>query len=117
MANTLLSAFRSEDTVGRLGGDEFLVYIKGAFPRAILEDRLKKLLDTLRTAPGSALTSSIGLTYVYSGGVSYSEYLRRSDMALYHSKRSGKDCFCFYEDLASSEETALPFSAPPPHRH
>ncbi len=117
VANTLLSAFRSEDTVGRLGGDEFLVYIKGAFPRAILEDRLKKLLDTLRTAPGSALTSSIGLTYVYSGGVSYSEYLRRADMALYHSKRSGKDCFCFYEDLASSEETALPFSDPPPHRH
>lgn len=41
VAKTLLSTFRQEDTVGRLGGDEFLVYIRGDIPRPIVENRLK----------------------------------------------------------------------------
>lgn len=99
VAKTLLSTFRAEDTVGRLGGDEFLVYIKGSFPRAILENRLEELMETLRTIPGTSLTGSIGLTYIRNDGTGYSEHLRHADIALYHSKRSGKNRFCFYEDL------------------
>lgn len=110
VAQTLLSTFRAEDTVGRLGGDEFLVYIKGSFPRAVLENRLEELMDTLRTVPGESLTISIGLTYVRNDGTGYSEYLRRADIALYHSKRNGKNCFCFYEDLGPDGLTPPTFS-------
>lgn len=101
VAQTLLSTFRQEDTVGRLGGDEFLVFIKGVFPRSVLETRLQKLLSDLRSIPDASLTSSIGLTYVRNDETPYTEHLRQADIALYHSKRNGKDCYCFYEDLAS----------------
>lgn len=101
VAQTLLSTFRQEDTVGRLGGDEFLVFIKGVFPRSVLETRLQKLLSDLRSIPDASLTSSIGLTYVQNDQTPYTEHLRQADIALYHSKRNGKDCYCFYEDLAS----------------
>lgn len=106
VAKTLLSTFRQEDTVGRLGGDEFLVYIQGDLPRPIVEKRLKKLLDDLRAIPENSLTGSIGLTYVRNDSTSYLDYLHHADIALYHSKHSGKDCFCFYEDLAANRGPA-----------
>ena len=108
-AQILSRLFRASDIVGRLGGDEFLVYIKGVFPRSVLETRLKKLLSDLRSIPDASLTSSIGLTYVQNDQTPYTEHLRQADIALYHSKRNGKDCYCFYEDLPtkSGREPAL----------
>ena len=86
--------------ISGLGGLYYtMVYIKGSFPRAVLEARLDKLLQDLRSIPDTSLTSSIGLTYVQNDRTAYSERLRQADMALYHSKRSGKNRFCFYEDL------------------
>lgn len=103
VAESLLSSFRQEDTVGRLGGDEFLVYVKGSFPRSALEERLKKLSDLLLVIPETPLTCSMGLTYVRNDHISYSEHLHRADIALYHSKDSGKNSFSFYEDLVNAD--------------
>ena len=100
VADLLLAAFRQQDIVGRMGGDEFLVFIQGEFPRPQLEDRLERLLDALRTVPGLALSGSIGLTTVYgSRNFDYSHCVAQADAALYYSKRSGKNRFCFFEDL------------------
>ena len=99
VAEILLAAFRQQDVVGRMGGDEFLVFIKGSFPRPSLEERLQILLDTLSSLPGIHLSGSIGLTYVHGGAFDYAHYLAQADVALYQSKRNGKNCFYFYEDL------------------
>ena len=100
VADLLLSAFRKQDIVGRMGGDEFLVFIQGDFPRPRLEERLRMLLETLQSVPGMTLSGSIGLTRVYGGNsFDYSHVLGQADTALYHSKRSGKNRFCFFEDL------------------
>lgn len=98
VARVLTSTFRQEDLVGRLGGDEFLVFIKGGIRRERLEQRLETLLTTLERTPGPAVTGSVGLTYVCNLDFEYDDYLRRADLALYESKRQGKNRFRFYEE-------------------
>ena len=98
VAGVLTSTFRQEDLVGRLGGDEFLVFIKGGIRRERLEQRVASLLDALAHTPGPAVTGSIGLTYVCGLDFAYDDCLRRADLALYQSKRQGKNRFRFYED-------------------
>lgn len=99
MARLLLSTFRRGDIIGRLGGDEFMVYVQGSVPRDKLEQRLKKFLHELtrHTAPG--MTCSIGLCTVYAGGFNYERCLKNADDAMYHSKKNGKNGFSFFEDI------------------
>ena len=40
----------------------------------------------------------MGLTYVCNLDFEYDDYLRRADLALYESKRQGKNRFRFYEE-------------------
>ena len=101
MAGVLTSAFRHEDIVGRLGGDEFLAFIKGAIRRERLEQRIENLMASLEQTGDPVLTGSLGLTYVSHLDFDYDRYLKRADLALYKSKRLGKNRFHFYEDEES----------------
>lgn len=99
VSQQLLKTFRKGDVIGRMGGDEFLVYIRGSIPRDSLEQRLKNFLEQLRLDSGNVLTCSMGLTCVVSEHFDYARSLSRADTAMYHSKRNGKNSFSFYEDL------------------
>ena len=99
-ARILGTTFRQEDVIGRWGGDEFLIFIKGHIQREILERRLQCLLDALRNADGTMLSSSIGVTFVQQDGYDYNRSLKQADIALYRSKKTGKNRYCFYEDLS-----------------
>ena len=61
-------------------------------------ENAQSLLDRLANTPGPAVTGSIGLTYVCGLDFAYDDCLRRADLALYQSKRQGKNRFRFYED-------------------
>lgn len=97
-ARILGNTFRQEDVIGRWGGDEFLIFIKGHIRREILEQRLQRLLDALRSADSVPLASSIGVTFVQRDGYDYNHSLKQADIALYRSKKNGKDRYCFFED-------------------
>ncbi len=99
VSRQLLQTFRKGDVIGRMGGDEFLVYIRGSIPRDSLEQRLHQFLNQLRINSGNVLTCSMGLTCVTSEHFDYGRSLERADNAMYHSKRNGKNSYTFYEDL------------------
>ena len=80
----------------RLGGDEFAAVATGPMSGTILEGLCRKVLERLH-APvivgerELAVGASIGITHAaYSDNLSSSELLRRSDVAMYMSKRGGK---------------------------
>ena len=99
VSHQLLQTFRKGDVIGRMGGDEFLVYIRGSIPRESLEQRLTHFLEQLRTNSHNMLTCSMGLTLVTSEHFDYARSLSQADTAMYHSKRHGKNNFSFFEDL------------------
>uniref|UniRef100_I2Q6Q4 diguanylate cyclase n=1 Tax=Desulfovibrio sp. U5L TaxID=596152 RepID=I2Q6Q4_9BACT len=95
LARDMLARTRSEDTVARWGGEEFLLLL----PRTAGEDafslveRLRRgIADTGFPGPGGplAVTVTIGLATVRPGDV-VEDVLRRADAALYRGKAAGRN--------------------------
>ena len=97
----------------RLGGDEFAILVIGPIAGNILEGICYTLLSRLAqsiTIDERKLTvgASIGLSSSTGrDGLSSSELLRRSDMAMYASKEAGKNrCTWFSQDFDDNRDLA-----------
>jgi diguanylate cyclase (GGDEF)-like protein len=103
VAERLRSVVRGGDTVGRMGGDEFVVLIEDSTLGAGPELVAQRLLDVLRqpielaTADGRtvAVTASVGIALA--AGVPADELLRDADYALYEAKAKGKNRYVSFE--------------------
>jgi diguanylate cyclase (GGDEF)-like protein len=98
VAARLTSALRDADTIGRMGGDEFVVLIDGSEFKASPELVAERLLDVMRqpfdlddTSNSLSVNTSIGIAIGdrASGG----DLLRDADVALYQAKAAGKNRF------------------------
>ena len=93
-SNVLLKSFRESDTVGRIGGDEFVVVCPGVLDRTQLSAMLQRARAELRQAhqhlsvPGS-IGISAGLV-VCDGSETADAVLRRADRAMYQDKQERK---------------------------
>ncbi len=101
VANNLRSCFRNADVIGRIGGDEFIVFLKNISHKDVIEDKAKKIAEAFKnTYSGESkdykISGSIGISRYPDDGVSYEELYKSADKALYQSKLKGKDCFTFY---------------------
>lgn len=91
----------STDVVGRIGGDEFLVYL----PEVENEDtalwkaqNLHAALGLLTPEPGAPpITSSIGMAVFPHGTVKYSDLYQYADSALYLRKDKGRNGVTVYD--------------------
>lgn len=97
LTRVLQNTFRSHDLIGRLGGDEFLVFVKGDISGEVLNQRLKHMCSLLSEEPGECLTCSVGIRQVESGNFVYEDMLNQADIALYQSKKKGKNQYSYYE--------------------
>lgn len=98
-----MATFRRRDIIGRLGGDEFLVFIKSVTSREILDKRMKELFVSLAQTEELNLTCSVGICIMEREGFSYEEGLKKADTALYKSKKEGKNRYSYYEETRLSE--------------
>lgn len=95
-ANCLKSYFRQGDLVGRIGGDEFVVFMKTTMSTEVLVQKLNTLLRNIREELGEYnakynLSTSIGVAYTDDKIKEYEELYECADKALYMAKRLGKD--------------------------
>jgi len=104
----LRSVVRSTDTVGRLGGDEFIVLLggleDGADARPITENLLKKLKEAFRIDGRELiLTASIGIAVFPEDGDNASQMLRNADSAMYHAKKLGRNTYSYFTKAMNLE--------------
>lgn len=91
----LTDAFRADDLVVRLGGDEFLVFLnslpdeKAAGQRA--EDVLQKVYDMRVMDESHDVSVSIGIAFAPKDGEDFETLYKKADEALYAAKRGGKN--------------------------
>jgi diguanylate cyclase (GGDEF)-like protein len=105
VATRLEGALRDADTIGRMGGDEFVVLVDGASVDVAPELVAERLLDVMRqpfelegVATPVFVSTSIGLAVGdrASGG----DLLRDADVALYQAKAAGKNRYeVFYPEM------------------
>ena len=102
-ANCLRSNFRKNDIIGRLGGDEFIVFIDANLPYEMLKSKLDFLLEQIRKSlkyyyDNYNVSTSIGASYVDNRTYTYEELYKCADTALYIAKDLGKDRYFFNAD-------------------
>ena len=102
VALRLREGMRDEDTLGRFGGDEFLLLLDPigdpAAAAGVARDLLANLTTPFRLAAGNDVYvgASIGISIFPEDGATAAELLRGADAALYQAKEQGRNRFCFY---------------------
>jgi len=97
----LRACLREDDSIGRLGGEEFLVLLADS-DVDVAHAVCARLRASLRQHPvdidGEAVALSVsgGIARFAEGDASASDVLRRADFALYQAKRAGRDCAVEY---------------------
>ncbi|TCV84105.1 sensor domain-containing diguanylate cyclase [Sulfurirhabdus autotrophica] len=103
VSERFVSCLRSEDTVARQGGDEFVVVLHSVANVQDAGVAAQKLLDVLKApcmVKGHELSvgASIGIATFPDDGDDEVELLKKSDIAMYHAKETGRNNYRFFED-------------------
>jgi diguanylate cyclase (GGDEF)-like protein/PAS domain S-box-containing protein len=117
MARRIANVIPEKENLGRLGGDEFFLFISGVMhPR-----RLKSLMSRLQSAVAApmqlagselVLTSSIGCSRFPQDAQDAEELLRTADLAMYSAKRLGKSSWREYDvSMDSGQKKRLDMAA------
>lgn len=101
VADQLKSHVRGSDVVGRIGGDEFLVYlpaVESADAALWKAQNLHAVLGQLSPEPEAAhITASIGMAVFPHGTIEFADLYRYADEALYLRKDKGRDGVSVYD--------------------
>lgn len=95
--------FRSNDVLGRIGGDEFFVFIKDFKVLDIVEKKANDICTLfkktyVKEGISVQISSSIGIALYPEHGSTFEELYEKADTALYNSKSFGKNRFSLYEE-------------------
>lgn len=99
LAGRLKDAFRDSDVVGRIGGDEFFIFLRNIPEIKQIEKRAADVLNVVANqAKGYLkldLSGSVGISLYPKHGESLEDLYAKADEALYVAKNSGKNRFVF----------------------
>ena len=108
VSERMSQTLREVDTIGRMGGDEFVVLLDGGEHMLAPEIVAQRLLNVMHqpfdlcgAAAPLLVSTSIGIAV--GDRATGSELLRDADVALYQAKARGKNQFVFFDPLLQSE--------------
>ena len=101
VATRMAGTLRGADTIGRMGGDEFVVLIDGSEPMVAPELVAERLLDVMRQpfdfdGSSTSLLASTSIGIAVGDRATGGELLRDADIALYQAKAKGKNRYEFF---------------------
>ncbi len=103
VAKRMRAVGRKQDTVYRLGGDEFSIIIENTNDIHTITTIAKEVLTTIAQPlklknQEVVLFSSLGIVLYPEDGISPQELLKNADTAMYHAKNNGGNKYQFFSD-------------------
>ncbi|AGX45102.1 diguanylate cyclase domain-containing protein [Clostridium saccharobutylicum] len=102
VSSMFLNVFYENAIVGRIGGDEFIVFLKDIKSEKVIYDKADKLVNGFKAGYiennlDYKVSGSIGIAKYPKDGESFGELFENADKALYLAKNKGKDNYCIFE--------------------
>ena len=102
----LKDQFREQDVIGRIGGDEFVALLCNIGSRENMESRIKDIQKKIGELhvdemEGHQFTLSAGIAFAPQDGDTFMELYQKADLALYQTKRGGRNGYRIYESMRS----------------
>ncbi|MBU1978037.1 MAG: EAL domain-containing protein, partial [Gammaproteobacteria bacterium] len=103
VAHRLTGCVREDDTVSRLGGDEFTILLEDLHDSRFVSDVAQKIIATLvdrfvLQGHEVFITCSIGISLFPSDGDNVTTLLKNADSALYRAKDQGRNNYQYYTE-------------------
>lgn len=122
LARSMSNSFRGMDILGRIGGDEFLVFLKEVNTcenAQVNAEKILRLFEELRVGGKKQrdISCSIGIAMYPADGRDFNTLYQRADYALYQAKNEGKNRYAFFREgtmqrfLAYQENPSSPITA------
>ncbi len=101
VAEDLHARFKGGDILGRIGGDEFVLFLKNTNDMNTIVTKARLINQALTKSYTKEnydhkISGSIGIALYPQDGKTYEDLYKAADEALYQSKARGKDCYTFY---------------------
>lgn len=102
MASAMKSLMRPTDIVGRIGGDEFTIFMIDIPSREAAQKKAEGLAEVFRHLFDNEkfsvqITCSIGVAVSPEDGTDFKTLYKHADQALYQAKTHGKDKYVMYD--------------------
>ncbi|MFY9393605.1 MAG: GGDEF domain-containing protein, partial [Halanaerobiales bacterium] len=102
LANILKKTFRNTDIIGRIGGDEFCVYLLDVSSLETLKEKCRKINKKLKKTAGISVSIGVALPGEKD---TYEDVFKKADQALYAAKNKGKaQCAGAYQEDRDTAE-------------
>ena len=116
VANRLMQVLRGNDSIGRLGGDEFLVVIEGNTKISEIVRAVQRVDEALSRPyflqdHEIRTSGSIGISIYPDNALDTSNLMRCADMAMYEAKGSGTHWHFFAKEMSDKVEARLRIEA------
>jgi diguanylate cyclase (GGDEF)-like protein/PAS domain S-box-containing protein len=108
VSSLLTDAVRTTDLVARMGGEEFLLLLRGtglASALTLAQRMCERVAARCTDFEGTAITTtiSIGASVMRTEDTSVDDVLARADQALYSAKNAGRNRVCAHADPLASD--------------
>lgn len=122
LARNMAGSIRDTDILGRIGGDEFLVFLKEINTIEGARFNAEKILTLFKQLQVNGnqqrdISCSVGISMFPTDGNDFMTLYQRADYALYQAKKSGKNQFAFFDEktmqryLTKPEKSYSPVTA------
>ena len=110
IGNIIKESFKGKDVAGRIGGDEFMVFLRDIEIKEnalLMAERLEKQTAKLIMRPeiNSYVSLSIGIAILPDHGKTFEDLYAAADKALYYVKKRGRANWKLYSEELSGTKT------------
>ena len=107
IADSLRKIFYDTDIPVRIGGDEFLIFLKNVDNQEVLKDKAEEIYSVFRnTYTGEntnySLSCSIGIGVYPDDGADFEQLFSKADAALIYTRENQKNYYGFYREIENS---------------
>lgn len=115
IASRIRRHFRRDDILGRVGGDEFVIFMKNTASQDLIQRKTAQVLEAFRTLETQSeklpsVSCSIGVAINPKGNTAYSPLFEKADLALYSAKSQGKNRMVLYSSVTDIEKLGIHYS-------